>query len=131
MTLIFLLKRLIIFFYKKTDKTAVYQSDGHCSKSSYRCYNYIWYDFKSGIYCHLIDISANITFLTKYAIMTETGHIVEETLLLMMVSTSLYSSAMITAYHNEEQESRKILNKMFPTFRKIFPTLKKKTMEQE
>ena len=25
------IKRLIIFFYKKTDKTAVYQSDGHCS----------------------------------------------------------------------------------------------------
>ena len=25
------IKRLIIFFNKKTDKTAVYHSDGHCS----------------------------------------------------------------------------------------------------
>ena len=65
--------------------------------------------------------------------MTETGHIVEETLLLMMVSTSLYSSAMITAYHyhNKEQESMEIKNKIFPTFRKNFPALKKKTIEKE
>ena len=62
--------------------------------------------------------------------MTETGHIVEDTLLLMMVSTSLYSSAMITAYHNEEQESRKIKNKIFPTFRKNFPALKKKILKK-